>query len=141
MAIYHLSVKPVKRSDGKSVIATAAYRAREKLKDERQNLTFNYSNLKKDLAHAEILTPKNAPNWMKDREKLWNRVEAVEKRKDARLAREVLIAIPKELNIDQNKNLVREFAKIFVLSVSPYIRFCSSASNFSFSRLAVAILI
>ncbi len=108
MASYHLSVKNIGRSSGRSAVASAAYRAREKLYDERQNRKFDYSK-QEDLGHAEILTPSHAPEWMKDREKLWNGVEAAEKRKDSRLAKEVEVALPKELSLDQNKALLKEF--------------------------------
>ncbi len=110
MAVYRLHTQPIKRSAGKSVVAAAAYRAGEKMKDERQNLTHNYTK-KEDVAHAEILLPKNALEWMKDRKKLWNHVEAIEQRKDSRLAREIQLTLPRELTIDQNINLTKEFVQ------------------------------
>jgi len=110
MASYHISVKIISRGGGKSAIAAAAYRSRDKLYDERQAMEFDYSK-KKDLAHSEILLPVNAPEKWKDRETLWNEVERFEKRKDAQLAREIELALPRELRLDQQIELVREFAQ------------------------------
>lgn len=110
MAIYHLSAKVVTRAKGQSVIACAAYRAGEKLYDERHGEVYDYTK-KMDIAHGEILLPDNAPEWMQDRQKLWNGVELAEKRKDAQLAREVQVALPRELTLTQNIELTREFIK------------------------------
>ena len=82
MATYRLSVKVMSRSTGRSSVAAAAYRSAESIKDHRLNQTFDYTK-KQGVAHTEILTPKNAPDWAKDRAKLWNAVEKIEKRKDA----------------------------------------------------------
>ncbi len=103
MAIYHCSVKPVQRSKGRSSVAAAAYRAREKLTDERQGLTFDYS-AKQDLQHTEII------GFDGSRAELWNLAELAEKRKDATTAREYEVAIPRELTTDQRIELVREYA-------------------------------
>ena len=64
--------------------------------DEKYDIDHDYTH-KQDVAHTEILLPENAPAWMADREKLWNAVEANEKRKDAQLAREFNFALPREL--------------------------------------------
>lgn len=108
MAIYHLSAKVITRAKGQSVIACAAYRAGEKLNDERHGEIYDYTK-KQDIAHSEILLPDNAPQWMRDRGKLWNAVEQSEKRKDSQLAREVQVALPRELTLSQNIELTREF--------------------------------
>lgn len=108
MASYHLNIKIIKRSSGRSAVAAAAYRARTSIYDERQGLTFDYSK-KLDLAHSEILAPQIAPKWVYDRSALWNQVEASEKRKDAQLSREIEIALPIELNIEEQKQLVRDY--------------------------------
>ena len=86
MAIYHLSTKPISRGKGQSAVACAAYRSAEKLMDERCDKVHDYTK-KQDVAHSEILTPDISPEWMTNREKLWNHVEKIENRKDARLAR------------------------------------------------------
>ena len=110
MAIYHFSGKPISRSTGKSAIASAAYRAGEKLYDERQEKVCDYSR-KQGVVHKEVMLPEGAPEWMRDREKLWNEVERVENRKDAQLAREIHISLPRELSKEQNIELAREFVK------------------------------
>jgi Ti-type conjugative transfer relaxase TraA len=111
MASYHLSAKIVQRSSGRSAVAAAAYRSRSSIKDKRQGLTFDYTR-KKDLAHSEILLPENAPARLADRPTLWNEVEQIERRHDAQLAREIELALPTELTLEQNKELVREFVQM-----------------------------
>ncbi len=108
MAIYRLNTQAISRSQGRSIVACAAYRAGEKLEDLRYEKTHDYRR-KQDVVHKEILLPENAPEWMRDRETLWNHIEEIEKRKDARLAREVQIALPRELTLEQNQELAREF--------------------------------
>ena len=108
MAIYHLSVKVVQRSKGRSATAAAAYRAAEKIHDDKTNVTHDYRK-KRGVFGAEILAPSHAPDWVNNREKLWNEVEKIEKRCDARIAREIDVALPVELNREQKKELVRDF--------------------------------
>ncbi|PGX77762.1 MobQ family relaxase [Priestia megaterium] len=109
MAIYHLSMQIISRSKGQSAVAAAAYRSGEKLHDERTDEQKFYArNVQPE---TMILTPSNAPEWMKDRNHLWNEVEKVEKRKDSQLARELNIALPIELNRDQQKELIQSFAR------------------------------
>lgn len=110
MAIYHLSTQVISRSQGRSVVACAAYRAAEKLQDQHYNRLHDYSR-KQGVVYKEILLPKGAPEWMKDREALWNHIEAIEKRKDARLAREIQFSLPRELSLEQNKVLAQEFVQ------------------------------
>lgn len=108
MAIYHFSGSVISRSQGRSAVACAAYRCAERLMDERYGKTHNYTH-KQDVAYTEILLPENAPDFLRDRERLWNAVEACEKRKDAQLAREFNFALPRELTLEQNIALAREF--------------------------------
>lgn len=110
MAIYHLSAKPISRSTGRSATGAAAYRAGETIIDERTGLVFDYGK-KRGIDHTEIMAPANAPEWAHDRAKLWNAVEHSEKRKDSQVAREVEVALPIELNLDQQRELVRSFAR------------------------------
>lgn len=110
MAIYHFSGTVISRSQGRSAVACAAYRSGELLHDERYDKNHDYTE-KNDIAHTEILLPSHAPEWMRNREKLWNAVEAFEKRKDSQLAREFNFALPRELTIDQNIALARDFVK------------------------------
>lgn len=94
----------------RSSVACAAYRAGERIHDEKSEKTHDFSK-KQNVLAAEIITPDNAPEWMKDREKLWNGVEAGEKRKDAQLAKEIVLTLPRNLNTEQHQNVVREFIK------------------------------
>jgi Ti-type conjugative transfer relaxase TraA len=113
MAIYHYSQKPVSRGRGQSAVAGAAYRSAEALHDHRLGQTFDYSR-RRGVAHAEIVLPTAvAPlevDWARDRKSLWNAAERVEKRKDARIAREHEVALPHELNKTQQIELLRAFA-------------------------------
>ena len=110
MAIYNFSGTVLSRSKGRSAIASAAYRSGEKLYDERQDRTFDYSR-KHDVFFKEILLPPNAPSWMSNREKLWNAVESAENRKDSQLAREFNFALPREFSKEQNIALAKEFVQ------------------------------
>lgn len=110
MAIYHFSAQVISRSQGRSSVAASAYRSGEKLEDERTGLVHDYTR-KSRIIYNEILTPNNVPEWAKDRLKLWNEVEKIEKSKDSQVAREINIALPKELNKEQNIELIRSFVK------------------------------
>mgnify|MGYP001283856525 FL=1 len=110
MAIYHFSVKVIGRGTGRSAVAAAAYRAGERLHDERLDRDHDFTN-KPGVVHSEILLPENAPEEFADREKLWNAVEASEKRKDAQLSREVEFAIPREMNQAEGVELARDFVQ------------------------------
>ena len=121
MAIYHLSVKPISRATGRSAVASAAYRAAEKLTNERDGLTHDFTR-RSGVEHAEIVLPGDGvsetgalvhgggPAWARDRSALWNAAESAEKRKDARVAREIEVALPHELTAAQRLALVREFS-------------------------------
>lgn len=110
MAIYSLHTKIISRSSGRSSIGASAYRSGEKLSNERDGLIHDYTK-RKDVIHNEIIVPDHAPNWANDREKLWNEVEKIEKSKDSQLARELMVALPKELDHQQQIELVREYSK------------------------------
>jgi ATP-dependent exoDNAse (exonuclease V) alpha subunit len=109
MAIYHLSVKTVGRSDGKTATAAAAYRACAVVACERENVTHDYTR-KGGLVHAQIIAPANAPEWATDRTKLWNAAEAAETRKNSTVAREFELALPAELTAEQRQELAIDFA-------------------------------
>lgn len=108
MAIYHFSAQIISRSTGRSSVSSAAYRSGEKIEDERTGINYDYTR-KKGVVHSEIIAPECAPIWVKDRTTLWNEVERIEKRKDAQLAREINIALPKELSYEQKLQLTRRF--------------------------------
>lgn len=110
MAIFHLSVKVISRASGRSAVAASAYRAAERLHDERLDRDHDFTN-KDGVVHSEVMLPEGAPPEFADREKLWNAVEAAEKRKDAQLSREVEFAIPREMNKSQGIALARDFVK------------------------------
>ena len=114
MAIYHLSASIVKRSAGRSVVAAAAYRAAAKIEDLTTGLAHEYTR-KQGIDHSEILSPISASlgnEWLTDRQELWNKVEEIEKRKDAQLSREITIAIPVELDRASQIELVREYVRV-----------------------------
>ncbi|UAK25300.1 Ti-type conjugative transfer relaxase TraA [Sphingomonas nostoxanthinifaciens] len=108
MAIYHFSAKVMGRGTGRSAIASAAYRSASRLHDERLGRHHDFTN-KAGVVHSEVLLPEGAPERLRDRETLWNEVEATEKRKDAQFAREVEFAIPREMTPAQGVALARDF--------------------------------
>ena len=114
MAIFHLDVKNVSRSQGRSAVGAAAYRAGERIVDERLGVAFDYSN-KKGVTFSEIMAPANAPEWVKDRTQLWNAVEAAEQPKDSRLAKEILVTLPNELSQEKRVDLLKVIAKLNLL--------------------------
>lgn len=111
MSIYHCSIKNISRSSGRSAVACAAYRSGEELEDLETGITHDYRK-KTGIAFAEIFLCKNAPERFQNREELWNEVEKIEKAADARLAREIEVAIPRELSLEEMKNLVAGYAKV-----------------------------
>ncbi len=113
MAIYHCSIKIISRSDGRSAVAAAAYRGGTKLTNEWDGITADYSN-RNCVVHSEIILPANAPKKFSDRQTLWNSVEMNEKRGDAQLAREIEVALPKELPMEENIKLVKDYCQQFV---------------------------
>lgn len=110
MAIYHASFKIVKRSDGKSVVAAAAYRSGKKFYDEREDKVHNYQRKERVLSHKVMLC-KNAPAKWKDAERLWNDVEASEKSSRAQLARSCDFALPRELDERERAELIEDYVK------------------------------
>jgi len=110
MAIYHLRATMISRSQGRSATAAAAYRVAERIEDRRTGLTFDYA-ARGGVDHTEILAPDHAPDWVRDRSELWNRVEESETRKNSQVAREVRVALPDELTHAQRVALVRDYAQ------------------------------
>lgn len=109
MAMYHLHARFVKRSEGKSSVAGAAYRAGESLFDERTGKTYNFTH-KDHVEYAAMLLPDHLPERLADRGTLWNAVETSLTRKDAQPAFEVEVALPRELGAAQCVQLARRFA-------------------------------
>jgi ATP-dependent exoDNAse (exonuclease V) alpha subunit len=114
MALYFLDMKTFGRSNGSSAPSLAAYRAGERIRDERTRRTYDHSD-RRDVMHKEIVLPARFAgadmSWATDRYTLWNAAESAEKRKDARVAREYLIALPSELDHPQRVDVVRGFAR------------------------------
>lgn len=108
MAIYHLSVKIIGRSSGRSSVAAACYRSGDTITNQWDGITHDYSK-KNWIEHTEILLPPNAPSTFKDRATLWNSVELAEKSGNAQLAREIEIALPHELTLEQQTALTRAY--------------------------------
>lgn len=108
--MYHCSIKVISRSSGKSAVASAAYRSKEKLKDQETGITHDYTK-KGGVIFNEIALPEYAPAKYKDRSALWNEVQKIEKRSDAQLAREVEVALPVELSRKKQIEVVREYVK------------------------------
>lgn len=111
MAIYHCSIKPISRGSGQSIVAAAAYRHACKLEDSRTGEVHDFTR-KRGVVFSEIYSPDYThASWVQNREQLWNHAEAAEKRKDARLGREILFALPSELTEPQRKELIGTMAK------------------------------
>lgn len=113
MAIFHLSVKTISRSAGRSSTAAAAYRAGVEITDERTGEIHDYRR-KAGVESAELFLPDGAPEWATDRAKLWNAAEQSEKRKNSTVAREFEVALPSELSADQRRKLAHDFARELV---------------------------
>lgn len=107
MAIYHLHTSPASRSSGKSAVAMAVYRSGVRLLDERTGEIKDYTR-KQGIIETAIFYPQAVEF---DRQVLWNMAEEAEKRKDARIAREIRIALPHELDQEERSKLAREFAQ------------------------------
>ena len=110
MAIYHLSAKIHSRSTGASAVAAAAYRSGMELIDARTGEEHDYSR-RSGIEGSEILAPEDSPDWVRDRNALWNAAEGAERRKDAQVAREVEVSAPVELSKEQRRELVQGFAE------------------------------
>jgi len=115
MAIYHLNYKHISRGKNQSACAAAAYRSATRIYDQRLGKTHNYEN-KKGVDYKEILAPSYAPQWVNNRPQLWNEVEKKDTRINARPASELDIALPIELNPDQQIKLIKHFAQTTLVS-------------------------
>jgi len=109
MAIFHLTTKVVSRGKGQSVLASSAYRSGERLHDYQTGEIKEYKARNERIVFEGVFAPKDAPEWAKDREQLWNAVEAFENRKNSRLAREIEVALPHEMTDQQREWLVKDF--------------------------------
>lgn len=107
---FHFSVNIISRGKGKSAVASAAYISGEKIKNEWDGVTHDYTRKEKVLV-KNIILPDHIPKEFNDRSTLWNKVEMAEKNSNAQLARQFIIGLPKELSLSENKNLVERFIK------------------------------
>ena len=110
MAIYHLEAKVVSRGAGRSAVAASAYLSCSRLYNDYDGIPHDYTK-KQGLVWQEVFLPEYAPQEWQDREKLWNAVEEVETAKDSRLAREFVVALPIELNREEQIELLQEFIR------------------------------
>ena len=108
MSIYHCSIKIISRSGGRTAVASAAYRAGEKLRNKETGLIHDFTK-KRGVILNEIMLPKHAPERYRNREILWNEVQKIEKRSDAQFAREVEVALPAEMNREDQISCVRSY--------------------------------
>lgn len=110
MDFFHLEAKVVSRGSGRSVIAAAAYASCSRLYNDYDGLTHDFTR-KQGCLYSEVFLPEFAsPEW-KDRQLLWEAVETVEKTKDSRLARELVVALPSELSLVDWKNMLEQFIR------------------------------
>ena len=107
---FHFSVNIISRGKGKSVVVSAAYISGEKIKNEWDGVTHDYTK-KQGVISKEIYLPDHAPEEYKDRKILWNSVELFEKNSNAQLARNFIISLSKELSIEENKKMIEEYVK------------------------------
>ena len=110
MNYFHLEAKVVSRGAGRSAIAAAAYASCSRLYNDYDGLTHDYTR-KHGCLYSEVFLPQYAPEEWKDRQLLWEAVESVEKTKDSRLARELVVALPSELSLDVWKGMLERFVR------------------------------
>ena len=109
MAIFHMSFSNISAGKGRSAIASAAYRSGEKLFDDKEGRNYFYARTV--MPESFILTPQNAPEWASDREQLWNEVEKKDRKSNSRYAKEFNVALPVELNEDEQKELLTKYVQ------------------------------
>ncbi len=114
MATYHLSVKTISRSQGRSATAAAAYRTGARITDARTGLIHDYRR-RRGVEASLLILPDDAPDWAGDRARLWNAAELAETRKNSTVAREFEIALPAELDPEQRQRLAADFARELIL--------------------------
>lgn len=113
MASYHLSVKTIKRSAGRTATAAGAYRAGERIECQREGRIHDYTR-KQGIEETFIVAPETAPAWAQDRSKLWNEAEASETRRNSVTAREWELSLPSEISAEDRSQITRQFAEELV---------------------------
>ena len=109
MAIFHMSFSNISAGKGRSAIASAAYRSGEKLFDNKEGRSYFYG--RSIMPETFILSPKNAPEWTNDRQRLWNEVEKKDRKANSRYAKEFNVALPVELSADEQKELLIKYVQ------------------------------
>lgn len=112
VSLFHLHVRNISRGDGRSAVACAAYRAGDTLPNEVEEKASAFGG-RRDVVFAEIRVPIGAAGWMRERASLWNGVERAEKRKDARLAKEIEFSLPRLLPRAEWLGLARQMADAY----------------------------
>lgn len=115
MAISFAHVSIHSRHKGHSAVAAAAYRSGSKLHDERTGITYDFTN-RKDVKYSEVMLPEQAHDQFQDRQILWNEVERAETRKNSQVSKDIVLALPKELNLVQHIELAKRFAQVHFVS-------------------------
>jgi hypothetical protein len=114
MALFRLQISSITREGGQSSVGAAAYRAGERIRDDRTNEVHNHSR-RNDVTHSEIVLPANLAgenmDWARNRASLWNAVEAVETRKNSRVATEIQVNLPFELPAANRLAIARTFSQ------------------------------
>ena len=108
IAIHHFEAKVISRGTGRSVAAAAAYASCSQIYNDYDGVNHDYTR-KKGCVYSEIFLTQNAPTEWQDRAQLWNAVEAAEKSKDSQLARELIVALPIELALNDWKSMLKDF--------------------------------
>lgn len=112
MEVVSLHIDTISRRNGRSAIQMAAYCARDRFHSDYTGKCYDYTD-RQDLIYHEVMLPDSAPGTFQYSEVLWNSVEKIEKSKNARLARTITIALPKELSHDSHIQMIRQYAKKF----------------------------
>ncbi|WP_265486027.1 MobQ family relaxase [Lactiplantibacillus plantarum] len=109
MAIFHMSFQNISAGKMRSAVASASYRSGEKLFDQKEGRSYFYA--RSVMPESFILTPKNAPEWSSDRERLWNEVERKDRRANSRYSKEFNVALPVGLSEDEQKELLTKYVQ------------------------------
>ncbi|EEV2817197.1 MobA/MobL family protein, partial [Escherichia coli] len=112
MAIYSFQCSIISRTQAtNNAVGKAAYINRDDFQNEYDGTKWKFKNRSDDVGYSAVMLPENCPSRFSNPAVLWNEVESVNKRKDARLARDFVVALPNELSLEQNKSLVEDFIK------------------------------
>ncbi len=110
MAIFIMNAQIIGRSAGRTATGAAAYRAGERIVDERTGQVFDYTGRRGE-REAQVFSPAGSQPWVQDRSRLWNAVEKAERRADAQVAREIMVAFPIELSKEQQRELIAGYVQ------------------------------